>query len=234
MMNEKSEKVVAIIPARGGSKGIIRKNLKDIGGKPLIAHTIEHAQKAKTIDYTFLSSEDKEIQKVARLYGASVIGRPDNLSGDSALVDPLLIWTVNELENQGIFADIIVLLYPTAPLRDVLSIDKAVVMVSEKGYDSALSLYKDDTYLWKVEEDIATPINYEPAKRMPRQREAWNQWVENKAVYVMTRDLLLNTGCRIGGRVGYVEMAKWRSIDLDTEDDLFLARSIYKRLKGYL
>jgi len=234
MMNEKSEKVVAIIPARGGSKGIIRKNLKDIGGKPLIAHTIEHAQKAKTIDYTFLSSEDKEIQKVARLYGASVIGRPDNLSGDSALVDPLLIWTVNELENQGIFADIIVLLYPTAPLRDVLSIDKAVVMVSEKGYDSALSLYKDDTYLWKVEEDIATPINYEPAKRMPRQRKAWNQWVENKAVYVMTRDLLLNTGCRIGGRVGYVEMAKWRSIDLDTEDDLFLARSIYKRLKGYL
>ncbi|MBN1621099.1 MAG: acylneuraminate cytidylyltransferase family protein [Endomicrobiales bacterium] len=230
-MDEKNKKVVAIIPARGGSKGIIRKNLKDIGGKPLIAHTIEHSQKAKTIDYTVLSSEDKEIQEVARSYGANVIDRPKDLAGDSARVDPLLIWTVNELEKQGIYANIIVLLYPTAPLRDVLSIDKAVTMVREEGYDSVLSLYKDDTYLWKVEGDIAAPINYEPAKRMPRQKEAWNQWAENKAVYVMTKDLLLNTGCRLGGRVGYVEMAKWRSIDLDTEDDLFLARSMYERLK---
>jgi N-acylneuraminate cytidylyltransferase len=132
-----------------------------------------------------------------------------------------------EERNPGLRVDIIVLLYPTAPLRDVESIDKAVAMVKSGDFDSAISVYHDTRYLWKIEEDgeTITPTNYDPNNRMPRQKEVWNQWAENKAIYVMRREVLF-AGGRIGKRCGYVEMEKWRSVDIDEEADLIMARAL--------
>ena len=109
------------------------------------------------------------------------------------------------------------------------AIDQAIQLVRDQGYDSALSLYFDDSYLWQVSEDGVTvrPTNYDPNKRMPRQKEAWNQWVENKAVYAIKRSVLFEIG-RIGPKTGFVEMDKWRSIDIDNPSDLELARAVYK------
>lgn len=224
-------KVLAIIPARGGSKGIPRKNLQPFGGRPLVAHTIDQALRCDRIDTVLVSTEDAEIEAVARKYGANVHGRIEEFIHDNSVqeVDRLLRWTVLQLEEQGQHHDVIVLLYPTAPLREIATISQAVDMVVNEGYDSVLSLFEDTTYLWTREGDTVRPTNYKPETRGPRQKEEWNQWGENKAVYAMTRDLLVNTGCRLGGKAGAVEMPKWRSIDVDAPDDLELCRTLYEQ-----
>jgi len=228
----KSEKqVLAIIPARGGSKGIPRKNIQWVAGKPLVAHTIHQAQDAETVTRVVVNTEDEEIRTVAETYGAEIMGRPEEFFHDNTFqeVDRLLKWSVLDLESQGAKIDVVVLLYATAPLREVVTIDQAVRMVTEGDYDSVLSLYEDSTYLWRVDGDTAAPTNYDPATRGPRQKEAWNQWAENKAVYVMKRDLLVETGCRLGGKIGHVEMPKWRSIDVDKPEDLNLVRTLLEK-----
>lgn len=220
--------VVAIIPARGGSKGIPRKNLALVAGRPLVVHAIDQARACESIDRVIVSTEDEEIRDVALVHGAEVLNRPEEFIHDNSVqeVDRLLAWTVRVVENRGDHVDVVVLLYPTAPLREVETIEQAVRMVTCGGYDSVLSLYEDTTYLWRKSGDVVEPTNYAPATRGPRQKEHWNQWAENKAVYVMTRDLLISTGCRLGGRIGCVEMPKWRSIDIDKPEDLELVRSM--------
>jgi len=235
----KEKIVLAISPARGGSKGIPRKNIIDLGGKPLVAHTIEQAKKASLIDVHIVNSDDEEIREVAASFGAQVMDRPDEYAHDQILqeVDLLLKWTVEQYEakNTEHEVDIVVLLYPTAPLRDVESIDKAIDLVKNQGYDSALSLYYDTRYLWSITNDEKTvkPENYDPNNRMPRQKEHWNQWAENKAIYVMKKELLFSVG-RIGEKCGYVEMEKWRSIDIDEWVDLEMARALYSSKKDIL
>lgn len=236
---EKKSIVLAITPARGGSKGVPRKNIIDLGGKPLVAHTIAQAKKSKLIDEYLVNSEDAEIRQVAEQWGANTISRPDMYAHDQILqeVDLLLKWTVEQFEeaNPDKHVDIVVLLYPTAPLRNVSAIDAAIDLVKNQGYDSALSLYYDTRYLWSVTDEGTTvePSNYDPNKRMPRQKESWNQWAENKAIYATKRDILFSIG-RIGPKCGYVEMEKWRSIDIDEPVDLEMARALYQAKKDIL
>jgi CMP-N,N'-diacetyllegionaminic acid synthase len=194
--NTKTSIVLGITPARGGSKGVPRKNIIDLGGKPLVAHTITQAKKATLIDEYIVNSEDEEIRSVAEKWGAQTMTRPDMYAHDQILqeVDLLLKWTVEqyELANPNKHVDIVVLLYPTAPLRNVSAIDAAIDLVKNQGYDSALSMVYDTRYLWKIDEngETVTPQNYDPNNRMPRQKEAWNQWAENKAIYATKRDIL--------------------------------------------
>jgi len=222
--------ILAIIPARGGSKGIPKKNIKDLAGKPLVSHTIEQSLSSKYINRTIVNSESKDIRDIAEKFGAETMDRIEEFYHDNSTqeVDRLLYWIVEQLESKGDKIDIIVLLYPTAPLRDVQSIDKAISMVINDSYDSVLSLYEDTTYLWKIEDEIAIPTNYDPKTRGPRQKEYWNQWAENKAIYVMKRDLLMNTKCRLGGKIGYVEMSKLNSIDIDKPEDFILCEQLIK------
>jgi N-acylneuraminate cytidylyltransferase len=110
---------------------------------------------------------------------------------------------------------------------------QAVKMVMDGEYDSVLSLYEDLTYLWQLNSNgTVSPVNYDPSKRGPRQLEHWNQYAENKAVYVMRRDLLMETGCRLGGRIGCVTMEKWRSIDVDKPADLMLCELIFSSMQA--
>lgn len=230
-MNDRTNIVLGITPARGGSKGIPRKNIIDLGGKPLVAHTIAQAHQSKLIDRYIVNSEDQEIREICESYGAETISRPNEYSHDEILqeVDLLLKWTVEQYEKRhdDVNVKAVVLLYPTAPLRDVDSIDKAIELVIDKGYDSALSVYHDTRYLWSVSADgkEIEPTNYDPNNRMPRQKESWNQWAENKAIYVTSRNVIMNAQ-RIGSKCGYVEMEKWRSIDIDEFADLHMARAL--------
>lgn len=221
--------VLGISPARGGSKGIPKKNIIKLNKKPLIYYTIKVAKKSKHLDDYILNSDDKNIRQIASSYGVKTMDRPKKYSHDKILqeVDLLLKWTVEQYEKKyKKTVDIVVLLYPTSPLRDVKSLDKAIQMVKSKGFDSALSLYHDTRYLWKIKKNnFAIPTNYDPNNRMPRQKENWNQWAENKSIYVMKKDLLFKKG-RIGKKCGFVEMEKWRSVDIDTYDDLKIARSL--------
>ncbi len=238
-MKVKKNIVLAIIPARGGSKGIPKKNIVEFGGKPLIAHSIIHARKARLVDEFIVNSDDPEIREVAASFGAPTMDRPDKYAHDQILqeVDLLLKWSVEQFEkkNPEKLVDIVVLLYPTAPLRDVESVENAIDLVKNQGFDSALSLYSDTRYLWSINEDKITvkPENYDPNHRMPRQKENWNQWSENKAIYVVKKEVLFSIG-RIGPHCGYVEMEKWRSIDIDELVDLEMGSAMYMLKKDIL
>lgn len=222
--------IFAITPARGGSKGIPRKNIKPMAGKPLLQYTVEAANACPLITRHVVNTEDAEIRAVAESLGVEVQGRPEDFWHDNTFqeVDRLLQWAVADFESREGRVDIVVLLYPTAPLRPTQVITDCIDLVLNQGYDSALTLREDRSYLWRRTDDSASvePVNYDPKKRGPNQLEGWNQWVENKAVYAMKRDLLMETGCRLGGRVGYVEMSRLESIDIDTPDDFALAEQL--------
>ena len=211
--------VLAIIPARGGSKRVPRKNLKEISGIPLVGHAVLQAQDSKYINKVLVSTDDSEIEKVAISYGASVISRPEEYRHDNTLM---------EAEDQRV--DIVVLLYPTAPLRTSGIIDQAIERVLLDDNDSCLSLIEDQGYFWRESKDSndLSPYNYDPKNRMPSVMHPYKQFKENKAVYVCKKDLLLNTGCRLGGKIGYVTMSALDSVDIDTEDDLRLCEELFK------
>jgi len=219
-------KTLSIIPARKGSKGLPGKNTRPFNGVPLIGRTIAASQAAERIDHTLVNSDCDRCLEVAREQGATALRRLDEDGSDSAQVDPLLIWTVNQWEAEHGRVEVVVLLYPTAPLRPVSAINTAVSRILDEGFDSALSLVEDHSYLWKVDGATAQPTNYDPANRKPRQLEAWNQWIENKAVYAMRRDLLMDTGCRLGGRIGFVPMTARESVDIDDLTDFEAAEML--------
>tara|TARA_A100001015_G_C15039380_1_gene738535 strand:- start:826 stop:1524 length:699 start_codon:yes stop_codon:yes gene_type:complete len=228
-------KILGIIPARGGSKGILRKNIKLMDNKPLIQYTIEATQNCKLISDFIVNSEDLEIRSIATSLGAKTQDRPKEFWYDNSFqeVDRLLKWSVLEYEKNLGIVDIVVLLYPTAPLRTSNDISNCIDLIIKEEFDSSLSLREDRTYIWKKKgiSNEVEPINYDPRKRGPNQLEGWNQWVENKAVYAMKRDLLIDTGCRLGGKIGYSEMSKLNSVDIDIIDDFVLAEHIIKLRK---
>jgi CMP-N,N'-diacetyllegionaminic acid synthase len=227
---------LAITPARGGSKGVPRKNIKPLAGKPLVQHTIDAARACPLIDRYVVNSEDDEILALAEGVGVETQGRPEDYWHDNTFqeVDRLLQWAVGDLEARGAAIDVVVLLYPTAPLRRTVHITQCIDLVLNQGFDSALTLREDRSYTWKRTDPHygVEPVNYDPKKRGPNQLEGWNQWVENKAVYAVRRDLLMETGCRLGGKIGFVEMSKLESIDIDRPEDFQLAELIMRMREG--
>lgn len=120
------KRVLAIIPARGGSKGLPRKNIRPLLGKPLIAWTIEQAKESKYIDKIIVSSEDEEILYISKQYGAETIRRPDEYAKDTSPTSDAIIHAIQELENKNEYYDILILLEPTSPLRKKDDIDNAL------------------------------------------------------------------------------------------------------------
>ena len=227
--------ILAIIPARGGSKRVPRKNIKLINEIPLVGHAINHAKDSKYINNIIVSTDDAEIAKVSQSFGARVIDRPEKYRHDNTIMeaDNILCQVVQDLESKGEKIDIIVLLYPTAPLRPVKKIDEAIELIVNQQYDSVLSLVQDQGYFWRINKDSEDlkPYNYDPSNRLPSVIHDFKQFKENKAIYVCTRDLLINTRCRLGGKIGYVIMNALESIDVDTNEDLALCRVLFRKNK---
>jgi len=223
--------ILAIIPARGGSKRVPKKNLKEIDGIPLVAHAINHAKNSAFINRIIVSTDDADISEISIKYGAEIIDRPEGLRDDNTVMeaDNILCDVVDKLEKKGEDIKIVVLLYPTAPLRTVEKIDEAISLVDQQGYDSSLSLVHDQGYFWRAPNDtnIIEPYNYTPSNRIPSVMHDFTQFKENKAIYVCTKKLLLDTRCRLGGKIGYVTMSSLESVDVDTLDDLALCEILY-------
>lgn len=157
------KKVTAIIPARGGSKGIPAKNIKLLNGKPLIAYTIEAAKNSKYIDYLMVSTDDKEIAKVSERYGANVpFLRNEEFSGDDVPVFPdTVVYVADELEKRGIKSDIIIVLLPTSPLRNSDHIDKAIEKLVESKSEWVVSICEMESSPFKsyfIEGGRLTPV----------------------------------------------------------------------------
>ena len=138
-MNSGKPRVIAVIPARGGSKGIPRKNIRPLLGKPLIAYTIEAALKSKRIDRVVVSTEDEEIAEISQRWGAEVVRRPEELARDDSPSVDTILHAVDWFEEQGERFDIVVMLEATSPLRKEDDLDNAIGLLI-KNLDKADSL----------------------------------------------------------------------------------------------
>jgi len=221
---------VAIIPARGGSKGIPQKNIIPLLGKPLIYYTIQAALQTKKLDSIYVSTEDEKIKEVAQSYGIKVINRPKRLATSIATTESVLIHAVNEIKKKNGLVNNIVLLQPTSPLRTSEDIDKAISMFLKRKADSLFSAARFNGFLWKTKSGKARPINYNFHNRPRRQKIM--QYLENGAIYITKADILLKEGCRLGGRIVIYEMPSERSVEIDTPFDIYLTIEILKRGKN--
>jgi CMP-N,N'-diacetyllegionaminic acid synthase len=218
--------VVAIIPARGGSRGIPRKNIQKLAGKPLIAYTIEAAQQSGVIDRVIVSTEDDEIAAIAGEYGAEIVKRPAALATDEAPTEPTLLHVVKHLEEtENYKADIIILLQATSPMREGAHIKEALQRFLGNGYDSLLSVCPSHTFLWKTNKDRAMPVNYD-FKNRPRRQDAQPQYRENGAIYITDHKILVGEHNRLGGKIGLYVMQEEVSLEIDNAFDFWLCEQV--------
>ena len=216
--------VVVVIPARGGSKALPRKNILPLAGKPLIAHTILDARAAKRVDRTIVSTDDAEIAEVARAWGAEVpFMRPAALATDDATTEVVLQHALHVLEHEErAHVDVIVLLEATSPFRAAGLIDEVVARLDDPAIDTALTVVRDHGYFWRREGARAVRLDpgYQPRQtREPRYRETGS-------VYA-TRAAVVRGGERIGPRAALVEQDETDAlIDVHTAFDLWLAERI--------
>jgi CMP-N-acetylneuraminic acid synthetase len=224
----KEQRILAIIPARGGSKGIPRKNMQLLRGKPLISYSIHAALQSHTIQKTVVSTDDESIACAARQYGAEVpFLRPLHLSTDTATSVSVLQHAVRYLaDKEEDPADIIVCLQPTSPLRSAEDIDQAVTLCLSTGADSVVSLCPAEHHPYWMKTVVGNrvyPLMEVDDEKYPRRQDLPPVYQLNGAVYVTRRRILLEEDRLLGGNTLAYVMPRERSVDIDTPIDLKLA-----------
>ena len=218
--------VVAVIPARGGSKGVPRKNVRRVGGIPLVARTIAAARASASIDRVVVSTDDAEITAIAKEWGADVVTRPAALAGDEASSESALLHTLDVLGGTGVDASILVFLQPTSPFIDGRDLDAAIDLVRGGAHDSVFSAIETYGFLWSDDSDgQARGVNHD-ARVRPRRQDREPHYLETGAFYVMDAAGFRAAGHRFFGRVGLVEVAERTAIEIDSEEQLALAQAI--------
>ncbi len=201
--------VLAVIPARGGSKGISRKNLRVVAGKPLLQWTVEAAQAARSLDRVVVSTEDAEISALAARCGAEVLPRPAALATDEAATLQVLQHAVQVLP-----AGVVVVLQPTSPIRSEGLIDRCVRQFEAAGAESLGTVHRD--------------YSYEYGQPMPRRQEMRPRLVDNGNIHVLAADVI-RRGRRFGDRLARYEISRAEGVEIDDAFDLWLAERILER-----
>lgn len=216
-------KVLAIIPARGGSKGIPRKNIKLLAGKPLIAYSIEAAQKASGLDRVVVSTDDEEIAEVSRRFGAEVIMRPAYLAEDKTPTLPVLQHVVETLAADDYVPDAVMTLQPTSPLRTPVHIDEAIALFKEDDKADSLVSFVEVPHIFHPrsvmklnEEGYMVPFLDEPQPLRRQDKEA--VFARNGAAIYITRTERLSDYIFGGNLLAYM-MDEASSVDVDTMAD---------------
>lgn len=208
-------RVVSLILARGGSKGIPKKNIKILNGYPLIYYSINSSLKSN-VNEVWVSSDCDEILEISKSYGANVLKRPESLSTDLCKSDLALSHFLDNVEF-----DILVFLQPTSPLLNYNDINNGLEMMCN--FDSVFTAYKNH-WLPEWSADIQ-PINWNINNR-PMRQERSHTYIENGAMYITTRDSLLKNKLRYSGNIGVLEMPFSRSFQIDTLDDFQLIEKL--------
>lgn len=211
---------VAIIPARGGSKGIPRKNLQSIGHETLLQRTIRHALQSQEISDVYVSTEDDEIEERAQHYGAKVIKRPAALAGDSSSTEEAIEHALGYID-----ADILILLQCTSPFRSPGQLDEALNSFNPFTNDSMVSVVPFHGFLWGVPGDNWVKLYHERRMRQDMDQE---YFLETGSFYIFTRDCFDEHKNRIGASPTCFVVPQHDSMEIDSEFDLEKARALVR------
>jgi N-acylneuraminate cytidylyltransferase len=225
-----AQRTLAVIAARGGSKGIPRKNLLDLCGKPLIAWTVEQARDAAGIDVVVVSSDSEEILAVARAHGAVGVPRPADISGDTATSESAWQHALDAIDGaHGPFTRIVAL-QATSPVREPRDLEEALATYERDRLDSLLSVCKvEDFFNWRIGASGPEAISYDYRTRKRRQ-EIEQRYLENGSFYICTPRMLRDGSNRLGGRIGFHVMDRHKMFQIDSMEDVKLCAVI---MRGY-
>lgn len=220
----RGSRVLALVPARGGTDRVPYLNIKRLGDAPLLAHTLRAAQSATLVDHVVVSTDDSRIADIARSHGASVpFLRPMELALNIPSLRPVIDHAVAALEERGEAFDVIVVLQATTPFRSAASIDAAIVRLLDGPYDSVVSVTEDRTLKWRAEEGLLRPL----FEREGRRDEQDPIYRENGAVVALRRDVLRGTS-RFGERVSYLILDKRESFTVHDLEDFWMAERLLR------
>jgi len=219
----------ALIPLRGGSKGIPNKNIKQIAGKPLCAWVIESAMGADSIEMVYISTESQQIkivvQEINQQYlnddskknKLKIIDRPEELANDTASTEAVMLHCMDNTDF-----DNLITIQATSPMLTSHDLEQAIKQFQLEKFDSMLSAVEFKRFLW---DENGSAINYEPCKR-PRRQDFKGALMENGAFYITTKILLKNEKCRLGGKIGVFTMHDFSAIEIDEPTDWIIAEAI--------
>jgi CMP-N,N'-diacetyllegionaminic acid synthase len=229
---QKNNKILAIIPARSGSKGVEHKNIKELHGMPLIAHTIKNAKLSGIFDDIVVSTDSVEYATIAENYGARVpFIRPKELATDSSTSVDVIIHTIEELKQDGLEYDYFMLLQPTSPLRTHQDILSAINLLYKKNAISIVSVCEAEhsPLLMNTLENSLSMENFITNTHNKRRQDLPIYYRLNGAIYLCKTDYFLDQKSFYGSRSFAYIMNQLNSIDIDTEIDFSLVSSLLRR-----
>lgn len=227
-----TRKTLAVIAARGGSKGIPHKNLLELCGKPLIAWTVEQARAAQGVGVVAVSSDSDQILAAAEAAGAVGVRRPDDISGDLASSESAWLHALEAVDARLGRFERIVALQATSPIREPADIENALATFDREELDSLLSVCEvEDYFNWRIGASGPEPINYDYHNRRMRQ-QIEKRYLENGSFYVLIPSLLREQNNRLGGKIGFHVMERHKMFQIDRPEDVKLCGAIM-RSYGY-
>lgn len=230
MGKAKEPHILAVIPARGGSKGIARKNVQLVGGVPLVARTVRAALDCRTVNRVVVSTDDDEIARISRSHGAEVVIRPASLSGDEASSESAVLHALDVLYEKGYSPVCTVMLQCTSPFTHPDDIDGTVRLVTESGADTALAVTSFHGFLWKQDGGgNAVGVNHSSKERARRQ-DRMAEYLETGSVYAMDTKGFLVARHRFFGHTSVHVVPQDRSLEIDEPRDLANARRLGRDL----
>ena len=241
-------KIVALVPARGGSKGIYLKNLKKVGGLHLVNRAVLAARKSKLVDSVYVSSDSQDILSAASDAGAIPILRPDIYSQDHSSTEDVLLHFCSVLHDQEIYPEILVYLQCTSPFTTPDEVSFVIeTLLNNPSIDCTFSAIEDHSFLWKIDKDgVAAGVNHNAYEQRQRRQDLNTSYRETGAVYAVRVQKLLESKNRFGKRSLPVNINKSLPFEIDTPFDLELAQaceslfklndisSIIKRIKAVI
>jgi len=224
--------IVAFIPVRGGSKGLPKKNIRELAGKPLVAWSIEQALKSELIDRVIVSTDCLEIAEVAREYGAEVpFIRPPDISHDTATTESAMLHCCSYLEAHNELPDLFVLVQATSPVRSEGQFDNALLYFQKNNYDSLLAVSASHRFTWKNLSDPVSSYNYMNRPRRQDIKLEDVEYLETGSFYITKTELLIESKNRLVGKIGMFETPEDESYEIDTLIDFIICEEILK-IKG--
>jgi YrbI family 3-deoxy-D-manno-octulosonate 8-phosphate phosphatase len=226
MSNTHPHEVLVVIPARGGSKGIPFKNLKPVAGRSLVARAVEAARNAARVTDVVVSTDSPDIRFEAERFGARVIERPAELSGDTATSESAVL---HALANTGTRPVVTVLMQCTSPFIDSADLDAAIASVLDGGADVAFSVAENHNFLWARDAGGAVTAVGHSADFRPRRQDREPQYRETGAFYAMRTEGFLARGHRFFGRLEFQVVPAEHAIEIDSIEDLEIVRAMDSR-----